>query len=391
MLSDGTSYWVWGAGECQVDGGWVEYDPAEGAYGRHSQPGFLADALRPHGNGAELLARSSWLRPAPVVDGSALGTSTDGLLGWRVVRLPGNGWHAEDTAGRVVSLPEGSSMPIAALTFPGDDRPRALTHQWRELSLADPDGVVTTTADGDRNELYGTAAATLPPLSHLYALRARDPEGSAVLRAADAESAGALLKAAVSAERTADLPDLVTTVLPGIAAPELIAGVVRVLRFAVRQQKSLDAVAARLDPAAEPAETRVEGQADRLLATALNGIAGSGYYRAGADEDVAHRFLDLLATARADTDGNTLPGRVHFDLPSLPYSGLPFTSLLDDPAAVAYRAVAPGSDIEHRAALLGVLDRVDALGLASTSKLGRPLAQGPGPPGRDAAAHPRRP
>ncbi|WP_406132612.1 DNA-binding protein [Streptomyces zaomyceticus] len=367
VLSDGTSYWVWGAGECQVDGGWVEYDPAEGAYGRHSQPGFLADALRPHGNGAELLARSSWLRPAPVVDGSALGTSTDGLLGWRVVRLPGNGWHAEDTAGRVVSLPEGSSMPIAALTFPGDDRPRALTHQWRELSLADPDGVVTTTADGDRNELYGTAAATLPPLSHLYALRARDPEGSAVLRAADAESAGALLKAAVSAERTADLPDLVTTVLPGIAAPELIAGVVRVLRFAVRQQKSLDAVAARLDPAAEPAETRVEGPADRLLATALNGIAGSGYYRAGADEDVAHRFLDLLATARADTDGNTLPGRVHFDLPSLPYSGLPFTSLLDDPAAVAYRAVAPGSDIEHRAALLGVLDRVDALGLASTA------------------------
>ncbi|MFH9727589.1 DNA-binding protein [Streptomyces sp. NPDC017254] len=367
LLSDGTSYWVWEAGEGQADGGWAEYDPAAGAYGRRSQPGFLADALRPHGAGAELVARSSWLRPAPAVDGSVLGTSVDGLLGWRVVRLPGDAWHAEDTAGRVVTLPKDSSMPLAALTFPGDDRPRALTHAWRELSLTDPDGVVTTTADGDRNELYGTASTTLPPSSYLYALRARDPEGSAVLRAADAESAGALLKAAVLAERAADLPELVSTLLPGISSPELIAGVVRVLRFAVRQQESLDAVAARLDPAAEPAEERAQGPADRLLATALNGIAGSGYYRSGADEDVAHRFLDGLATVRADAGGESLPGRVHFDLPSLPYSGLPFTSLLDEPAAVAYRAVAPGSTADHRAALLGVLGQVDALGLASTA------------------------
>ncbi|WP_406065750.1 DNA-binding protein [Streptomyces sp. NBC_01077] len=367
VLSDGTSYWVWEADERHGEGGWAEYDPMEGAYGRRSQPGFLADALRPHPAGAELAARASWLRPAPSVDGSALGTSTNGLLGWRVVRLPGNGWHAEDTTGRVVTLPEGSDLPVTALTFPGDQRPRAVTHQWRVLSLSDPDGVVTTTADGDRNGLYGTAGATLPPLSYLYALRARDPEGSAALRAADAESAGALLKAAALAERAADLSELVSTALPGMSAPELIAGVVRVLRFATRQQEALDAVAARLDTSGEPAQARVEGPADLLISKALNGIVGSGYYRSGTDEDVTHRFLDGLASVGADTSATALPGHVHFDLPSLPYSGLPFTSLLDEPAAIAYRAVVAGSDDAHRAALLGVLGQVEALGLASVA------------------------
>ncbi|MER5966649.1 DNA-binding protein [Streptomyces sp. NPDC002057] len=367
LLSDGTSYWVWESGERHGEGGWAEYDPAEGAYGRRSQPGFLADALRPHATGAELVARSSWLRPAPRVDGAIAGAPEDGLLGWRVVRLPGNGWHAEDTTGRSVTVPAGSAMPVAALTFPGDDRPRALSHQWRELSLSDPDGVVTTTASGDRHERYGTAATTLPPLSHLHTLRARDPEGSAVLRAADGETMGTLLKAAALAERAADLPELVSTALPGISAPELIAGVVRVLSFAVGQQKSLDAVAARLDPAGEPAEALSEGPADNVISTALSGIASSGYYRSGATEDVAHRFLGGLASVRADTSATALPGRVHFDLPSLPYSGLPFTPLLDQSAAIAFRAVAPGTTDEHRTALLGLLGRVDALGLASAA------------------------
>ncbi|MFE0649380.1 DNA-binding protein [Streptomyces sp. NPDC059534] len=367
LLSDGTSYWVWQTDEQDRDSGWAEYDPTGGAHGRRSQPGFLADALRAHGTGAELAARSSWIRPAPAVDGSVLGTPEDGLLGWRVVRLPGNGWHAEDTTGRAVTLPEGSAMPLAAVTFPGDDRPRALTHEWRKLSLTDPDGVVTTTAEADRSELYGTASATLPPLSHLYALRARDAEGSAALRAADAASSGTLLKAAALAERAADLPDIVSTALPAITAPELIAGVVRVLRFAVRQQKSLDSVAARLDPSTEPEKVRVLGPTDRLISMALNGIAATGYHRSGVEADVAHRFLDLLAAARADTTATVNPGRVHFDLPALPYTTLPFTPLLDEPAAIAYRAVAPGSGAEHRTALLGILAQVDALGLASTA------------------------
>ncbi|MFF1915378.1 DNA-binding protein [Streptomyces sp. NPDC058239] len=368
LLSDGTSYWVWQDRDGEDKGGWLEYDPVGGAYGRRSQPGFLADALLRHAPGAELAAGSCWLRPAPAVAGSAQGTSADGLLGWRVLRLSDGGHHGEDTTGRVVTLPKGVDRPVAALTFPGDDRPRALIQQWRELLLSDPEGTVTTSAQCDhRNELYGTAAQALPPLPYLYMLRARDPQGSSALRGADAESAGALLKAAVLAERVADLPELVSAALPQVSAPELVAGVVKVLRFAVRQQKALDAVAVRLDPAAEPTEVRVQGPSDHVLAKALHGIVNTGYYRYGVDTDVTHRYLETLASVRADTAATALPGRLHFDLPSLPYSGLPFVSLLDEPAAIAYRAVAPGSDPAHRAALLEVLGRVDALGLASTA------------------------
>ncbi|MFJ2786078.1 MULTISPECIES: DNA-binding protein [unclassified Streptomyces] len=366
-LSDGTSHWVWEAGGRDEEGGWTEYDPATGSYGRRSQPGFLADALRAHGSGAELSAPHSWLRPTPTVAGSALGTPVDGLLGWRIVRLPGDGWSAEDTSGRRVTLPEDSGLPVAGLTFPGDDRPRAVTQEWRKLSLSDPDGVVTATSDGDPDQVFRTAAGALPPLSHLYALRPRDTAGSAALRSADAGTAGTLLKAAAAAELVADLPPLVSTALPEITAPEIVAGVVKVLRFAVQQQKALDAVAARTDPTAERSPARAEGPADRLIGEALLGIAGTGYYQRGSEEDVLHRFLEALDSARNDSAAQARPGLTHFDLAPLPYSGLPFTSFLDVPSALAYRAVAPGSVPKHREALLGLLARVDALGLGSTA------------------------
>ncbi|MFE6099164.1 DNA-binding protein [Streptomyces laurentii] len=367
ILSDGSSYWVWDDSERGTEPGWVEYDPAEGTHGRRSQPGFLADALLPHAPGARLSASGSWIRPAPAVEGSVLGTPADGLLGWRVVRLPGNGWHAGDTAGREVTLPEGANPPIAALTFPGDERPRTLTREWRTLSLGDPDGVVTTTAEADYNDIFATAASSLPPLHFLYALRARDPRGSAALRTATDATARDLLKAAVAAERVEDVPDLVAAALPDVTTPGLIAGVAKVLRFAVRQQKALDGVAARLDGSDEPAETRAQGPSDHLLGTVLNGVVGTEYYRWGSESDVAHRFLAGLATARADTTAAAVPGRLHFDVPSLPFTRLPFTPLLDRPAAVAFRAVAPGTEDEGRAALLTVLGQIDALGLASVA------------------------
>ncbi|MFI8510232.1 DNA-binding protein [Streptomyces sp. NPDC085460] len=366
VITDGTSYWAYENGGGQEESGWVEYDPVEGAYGRRSQPGFLADALRPHAPGARLGDFSSWLRPAPAVEDSAVGAPVDGLLGWRVVRLPGNGWHAGDLAGREVTLPEGSDMPLAALTFPGDARPRALTREWRTLSLTDPDGVVTATCDSGRSELFRTATSLLPPLEFLYALRTRDPRGSALLRAADAETAGALLKGAVAAERAEDVPALVGTTLPGLS-PELAAGVTKVLRFAVWQQKALDAVAARLHPADEPVVSRVEGTYDRVLSRALNGVVGSGYSRWGAGSDVTHQYLERLASVCAATDAPAVPGRLHFDLPTLPWSGLPFTPLLDTPAVLAYRAVAPGTEPASRDALLGVLGQADALGLLSAA------------------------
>lgn len=371
LLSDGASYWVWQARDQHTEGaeaGWREYDPAGAAYGRFSRPAFLTDALRDHPETATLPAHSAWLRPTPAVAGSVLGAPADGLLGWRAVRVPGQGWHASDTGGRTVTVPEGHDMPVAALTFPGgDDRPRALSHHWRDLRITDPDGVITAQSHNDhrRDSHFATGSVGLPPLSHWYALRPRDPEGSAALRTADRETVAALLKAAAAAERTTDLPGLVSAALPQVTAPELIGGIVEVLRFTLTQQKALDAVAARLHPDTGAVEEGERGPADRLLGDALSGLIGSGYYRWGGDSDAAHRMLRELAAARADTGADAVPGRLHFDVPRLPYSGLPWTPLLDQPAALAYRAVTVGATDQQRAALLSLLGAVDALGLSS--------------------------
>ncbi|MFJ4775939.1 DNA-binding protein [Streptomyces sp. NPDC088762] len=366
MLCDGTSYWVWQQRDADTERGWCEYDPASSTYGRLSQPAFLADALRGHPENARLAAHSCALRPVPAVAGSVLGTPADGLLGWRPVRLPGSGWHGSDTAGRSVTVPEGGNMPLAALAFPGDDRPRVLTQHWRTLSLSDPDGVVTTQTHGDhRRETFATGSVDLPPLSHWYALRPRDPEGSAALRAADRDTVAALLTAAAAADKAADLPDLVRAALPRVTDPKLIGGIVEVLRFTLTQRKALDAVAARLRPSDGPVEEAEQGPSDRLIADALSGILDAGYYRWGGDSDATHRTLRDLAAACADTGAAAVPGRLHFDLPLAPYTSVPWTPLLDQPAAVAYRAVTTGVTDEQRAALLTLLGTVDALGLDS--------------------------
>ncbi|MFC9292815.1 DNA-binding protein [Streptomyces sp. NPDC057011] len=365
MLSDGTSYWVWQQRDADTERGWREYDPASSSYGRLSQPAFLADALHGHPETATLPAHSAWLRPAPTVPGSVLGTPADGVLGWRAVRLPGHGWHGSDHAGRTVTVPEGREMPVAALVFPGDDRPRALTTQWRELSINDPDGVVTARSSRSHHEHAATGSVDLPPVSHWYALRPRDPEGSAALRAADRETVATLLKAAAATEKAADLPAVVSAALPRVTDPKLIGGVIEVLGFTLTQQKALDAVAARLRPDTGPAEATEQGPTDRLLGEALAGIIDNGYYRWGSDTDAAHRMLRDLAAARADTGAAAVPGRLHFDVPAPHSSTLPWTPFIDRAAAVAYRAAGPVPSDEERTALFALLGAVDELGLDS--------------------------
>ncbi|MGR4878413.1 DNA-binding protein [Streptomyces sp. LARHCF249] len=366
MLSDGTSYWVRQQRDSSNEQGWREYHPATGDLGRLSLPGFLTDTHAGHPVHGNSVGYSCWLRPAPTVPGSVLGAPVDGLLGWRTARVPGHGWRGTDTGGRTVTVPEGGTMPLAALTFPGDDRPRALSNRYHELSISDPDGVITAASrDDERRAPFATGSVKLPPLSHWYALRPRDPQGSAALRTADRETVAALLKAAAAAAKADDLPGLVGAALPQVTAPELIGGIIEVLRFTLVQQKALDQIATRLRPDAEAAETRPEGPTDQLIAQALSGLAGAGYYHWGADSDVAHRFLRELAAARADSAADAVPGRLHFDVPALPYSALPWTPLLDQPAAVAYRAVTAATSDEERAALVSLLGEIDALGLAS--------------------------
>ncbi len=367
LLSDGTSYWVWHRRDQQNDTGWLEYDPAGGTHGRPSLPAFFADAQRADADTGRRGGYSNRLRPTPTVAGSVLGEPTDGLLGWRTVRVPDHGWEGTDTAGRRVTVPEGRDMPVAALAFPGDDRPRALSQHWQELSITDPDGVLTARSrdSNRRRAAFGTGSVDLPPLSHWYALRPRDTEGSAALRAADRETVAALLKSAAAAEKAADLPDLVSAALPRITAPEIIGGIVEVLRFTLTQQKSLDAIAARLHPDTNPVEEREQGPGDRLIADGLSGLIGPGYYRWNGESDAAHYTLTELAAARTRTDATPVPGLLHFDMPALPYWSFTWTPLLDQPAAVAYRAVTVAPTDEEREALLTLLAAVDNLGLDS--------------------------
>ncbi|WP_405420485.1 DNA-binding protein [Streptomyces erythrochromogenes] len=365
VVSDGTSYWVWQQRDHDKESGWLEYDPVGAAYGRFSLPAFFADALREY-NGKASTGYSNWLLPTPTVDGSVLGAPVGGLLGWRTARLTDNGWVGTDTGGRTVTVPEGGEMPVAALTFPGDDRPRALSHRWRELSLRDPEGVVTAQTRNDRHDTpFSTGSVDLPPLSHWYALRPRDPEGSAALRTADRETVGALLKAAAAAPKVTDLPEVVSAALPRVTDPKLIGGIVEVLRFALVQQKALDGISARLDADTDPEEDRERGPADELLGAALNGLLDYAHYRYNGDSDGTHRTLSLLGAARTESAAAGVPGRLHFDTPGLPYHTLTWTPLFDQPAAAAYRAVAATTTDEEREALLTLLGQVDALGMAS--------------------------
>ncbi|WP_060178359.1 hypothetical protein [Streptomyces sp. IMTB 1903] len=365
VLSDGTSYWVWRQRDHGNDSGWVEYDPASGAHGRSSMPAFFTDTMRAY-SGKASSGYASRLLPTPTVEGSVLGAPVDGVLGWHAVRLHDNGWAGTDTGGRTVTVPEGGDKPVAALTFPGDDRPRALSHSWRELALTDPDGVLTARTRNDRHDTpFSTGSVDLPPLSHWYALRPRDPEGSAALRTADRETVGALLKAAAAAPKVTDLPDAVRAALPRVTDPKLIGGIVEVLRFALTQQKALDGISARLDADTALEEDREHGPADELLGEALGGLLDHAHHRYNGGSDGTHRTLSLLGAARTETDAAGVPGLLHFDTPALPYYALTWTPLFDQPAAAAYRAVAATTTAEQREALLTVLGQVDALGMAS--------------------------
>ncbi|MEU6311021.1 DNA-binding protein [Streptomyces sp. NPDC047014] len=370
VISDGISHWVWQSRDRETgqESGWREYDPVGAAYGRLSQPAFFADA--PHGQAAfaHQSGSANWLRPTPTVPGSVLGAPVDGLLGWRIERTPGQGWRGTDTAGRTVTLPGGGHAPLAALAFPGDDRPRTLTQDWRELRISDPEGVLTTKSGGDHRghqNTFRTGIVDHPPLAYWYALRPRDLDGSVALRALDRDTVAKLLEAAAAAAKATDLPELVGAALPQITSPELVHGICEVVRFTLTQQQALDRVADRLAGGAAPAEARVQGPHDRLFADAVSGLMGSAALRWGGDHDGAHHTLSLLGAALAGTDHAQVPGLLHFDTPELPHYSFWWTQLLDEPAALAYRAAAVPATDEERAVLLGLLRRIDGLGLAS--------------------------
>ncbi|GAA3755069.1 DNA-binding protein [Plantactinospora mayteni] len=390
VISDGTSYWV-RAHEKAGGYQWREFDPTTGTCGRPSLPGFLADALTDAPSGSTLRDTSSWLLPAPTDRVTPLGVPVDGLLGWRVVNLPDGSKRGEDLAGRSVTVSRG--VPVAALTLPGDDRPRAVLD---DLSLVDPDGVVSAAA-GQRgqNRDYTPDAIPLPPRNHWHQLRPRDPQGSVALRRIDHETAAALLKGATEvqsakpaeadakadakakakakaeakAARTEALLALVRTTLPQLTHDEVRAGVVGVLRFAVARQATLDNLAERLrkKPAARPAEEPVTGPTDGELHEAMDGLLGSGHHRSRAEGREVMRQLRAIRRAVAAPLPDPLP-ELHHEGTAVPHAPVNWPVMLAHSAALAYRAVAATTVEPSREALRALLTGLDELGLTASDQ-----------------------
>ncbi|WP_436763065.1 DNA-binding protein [Streptosporangium sp. V21-05] len=381
LMGDGTSFWTWD-GDVK---GWREHDPVTMTDGRLSMPGFLADALRSAPPGSTF--RDGWVLPAPSEEATPAGVPVDGLLGWRVVELPDGSLRGEDLAGRVVTLrsgQEGHGRPSRAVTFPGDDRPRAVVMGYRELKLVDPEGVVVATASlRDEPGTFAEGSALLPPMRYWHHMRPRDLEGSSALRRIDGETAAALLKAAASVESTStesalptrsgqpprsareELRDLVRSLLPQVTHDALIAGIAGVVAFAAAQRATLDAAAARLAAAlaGEREEGEPEGPSDRLITEALNGLGAVAPYWGW--REASHGIfqqLRAIGDERRTPSGRTV--RVHLDGPPLAHLSTEWEPLLDRSAALAYRT-ASASDPGQAEALRELLSEFEALGLAS--------------------------
>ncbi|GAA4198588.1 DNA-binding protein [Streptosporangium oxazolinicum] len=390
LIGDGTSYWIW---DGEADG-WREHDPVTMTEGRLSMPGFLADALRSAPPGSTF--RDGWVLPAFSGEVTPVGVPVDGLLGWRVVELPDGSLRGEDLAGRAVTLrggPDGHGRPSRAVTFPGDDRPRAVVKGYRDVKLVDPEGVVVATASlGDGPGVFAEGTALLPPLRYWHHMRPRDLEGSSALRRIDGETAAALLKAAssVGSAESADqrqygqpgqlgqpgqpprspreeLRDLVRALLPQVTHDALVAGIAGAVAFAATQRATLDAAADRLAAAlaGEREEKEPESPSDGLLADALNGFGVTHYWGRRETSHGIFQHLRTIGRERLTPSGQTV--RVHVDGPPLAFIPMEWEPLLDRSAALAYRA-ASASDPGQAGALRELLSEFETLGLASSAE-----------------------
>ncbi|MFG2517229.1 hypothetical protein [Streptomyces sp. NPDC048584] len=266
ILGDGTSYWRSGRqGTRQV---WLEYDPATGTHGRASLPAFLNSGIR---DGATLLQHQCVVLPLqPGLEDSPFGT--DGTVLGRWVRTEREGDETRTTVGtpdgRTATLTPADGripgVPLGALRLPGGVEP-VVVAQHRHLALYTTDAATGLRELGrltplERGGEFAAGTRLVPPADFWHALRPRDENASALLRALSDEQAEELLRvgAAALTERLArieaagattgsakpDVPsadkvvrDAVARALPALTEPHLLTGVAAlvhaVLRFAV--------------------------------------------------------------------------------------------------------------------------------------------------------------
>ncbi|MCE0539100.1 hypothetical protein LWF15_26725 [Kineosporia rhizophila] len=248
VATDGSGWWRLEEGA--QGRSWREFDPATGDGGRRSRPAFFEAGLQ--GEGAELVEGWCVLAPLqPGLEATPFGTS-DGLLGWRSVRLADGSCEAVSAGGdsarlspALIGAARGRPGPAAVgpIRMPGGGEPAALMPDGHGHGLAFTDGSVRgsrvfTANFTSAGSEYAKGTAYVPPLAFWHALRPRDEKGSAALRSITVEQARALLDAA----RRGKAEKAVRKVLPQITGERLALGVAGVVELALAQVERLEAL-----------------------------------------------------------------------------------------------------------------------------------------------------
>ncbi|MFJ9820833.1 hypothetical protein ACIRU3_37325 [Streptomyces sp. NPDC101151] len=402
----GDSSTLWRQGRQGRETVWLEYDPATGTHGRASLPALLRSGVREE---ASLLADSCEVLPLqPGLENSPFGT--DGTVLGRWVRLEGKGDEARCVAGtpdgRTVSVTayrgRAGAVPVGALRLPGGAEP-IVTEMIRQVVLFAPDdtsrgGELGRVTPGERGNEFVAGTRLVPPLAFWHALRPRDEQGSAVLRALTDEQAAEVLRvtalaldgrrqaladagsdeAAKAAVPSADQVALgaVVLALPGCTDGRLLMGIASLVRVALCLTESATAFAA--PPRERPhgpggteemfADYRPRHGDDRTLHDALSGIVGPHGWWYGERWSVLRqiRAVNHVLSGKP-AEGKPLPDRNQLaalgggwlsDERTVPGIGMVWPPVLGVLRALAHRAASPALSDTAREPLLLLLDAV---------------------------------
>ncbi|MGK5440514.1 hypothetical protein ACSNN7_01595 [Micromonospora sp. URMC 105] len=375
IASDGVSFW---RSEQPTDPTarerpWREYDPATGEGGRRSLPAFFAADLPP---GATLLAHLCELRPAPAQFASSPLGWRDGLVGWRLSRLPDGTQVGEGIDGRRVSWHprtvrtsrnsfHGDAL-MAGLRLPGSDVVLPVTgrpHHRSELQLT------VWSADGREPVDRCSASRHLPPLAWWHALQPRDGQGSARLRRLDLADASRLMAIDDSVTKSTEINAvalaIVTEVLTEVTDPVLRTAVAEKVVRAVRLRRRLEGLPQLV--ATEPVEeASVDTVADEQLPIAWSGLLPAERFTYYSGSPHTRREILRQVTAVADL---LTAGTVE-DVPQVSPT---WVEALGGLGALAVRAAAPVTGEPERSALTQLLSTMAGTVLSDPARSVRVL------------------
>ncbi|MFE9450315.1 hypothetical protein [Streptomyces sp. NPDC006739] len=400
VLGDGTT--LWREGRQGRDTVWLEYDPVTGTHGRASLPALLRSGIRADASLLHGLCEVLPLQPG--LENSPFGT--DGTVLGRWVRDEGEGAGAVRTAGtpdgRTVSLPARSRggqgvHPLGPLRLPAGGE-LLVVQGFRQITLfAGEDsaerGAVGQVTPAERGGEFAAGTRWVPPAAFWHALRPRDEQGSAVLRALTDEQAADVLRVtaqaltgrqealdragADEAARAAVPPadevvlGAVALALPDLTDGRLLAGVASLVRSALRITESATSFAHPPEERPRRPRERTEGMfadysprhgSDRHLHAAATGIAGVSGWWGGEQWSVLRqiRAVNHVLSGKP-ADGKPLPGRGKIGAPgdgwacdehTVPGIGLVWPPVLSALRALAYRSASPALPAAEREALM---------------------------------------